>query len=192
VLLTEEQAKLVETEWSSFSHPQIRPNLNVEEMEKIRPKLAQRFGRAPSDGDVAWAYLNKMAGDAAKKRQWGLYRNTRLSMGAALEQEGKLSRSFCFYLEACYLDLNGPQNVGEIVSFGKHSFFPNEPNFKASAVVLSPSVIDKLLEIINRLRLGEDQVRLEFMKTAERDYQNLKLPVSPDKAWETLSASLYV
>ena len=191
VLVTEEQSRLLEAEWSSFSRERIAPMLNREEMEKLRPLLAEKFGKTPSDKDVAWAYLNHKTIDHAKHRQWGLYRNTRLSMAAVLEDEGKLEAALRHYLEVCYLDLNGPQNRGQIVTNGKSRLGPG-CDFLLEDAFLAPAVVGKVMEIILALKLDEHHVRNDFMHFATREMRGLKPPVSPERAWEKLSAELFV
>jgi uncharacterized Zn finger protein (UPF0148 family) len=191
VLVTEEQARLLEAEWSSFPRGRITPMLNQEEMEKLRPLLAEKFSKPPSDRDIAWAYLNQKTLDHAKHRRWGLYRNTRLSMAAVLDDEGKLEAALGYYLDVCYLDLNGPQNRGQIVTNGKSKVAPGH-DFLLEDAFLAPAVVAKITEIILALKLNEHQVRNDFMHFAKREMHGLKPPVSPERAWEKLSAELYL
>jgi DNA-directed RNA polymerase subunit RPC12/RpoP len=98
VLVTEEQAKLLQNEWGSFPRARISPSLDKQEMEKCRERLAEKFGKSPPDMDVAWAYLNQETMHHAKQRDWGLYRNTRLSMAAILEDHQKPAEALKYYL----------------------------------------------------------------------------------------------
>ncbi len=190
VLVTEEQARVLEAEWLSFARVQIRPTLNQEEMERIRPLLAKKFGKPPSDSDVAWAYLNQKTLDYARHRQWGLYRNTRLSMAAVLEEKGKLEAALRHYLEVCYLDVNGPQNRGQVVTRGKSTVAPG-CDFSLEDAFLAPAIVDKIMEIILALKLDEHRVRDDFMHFAEPEFRGLRLPVTPKIAWDKLAAELY-
>jgi hypothetical protein len=126
-----------------------------------------------------------------KYRQWGLYRNNRLSKGAALEGDVKLSAALRHYLEVCYLDLNGPQNRGRLVTDEKTSVLPGM-DFDIRYASLAPTVINKIIELILVLKLDENQVLREFMDVASRYGSDLSLAVSPGKAWEQLSSELYV
>jgi DNA-directed RNA polymerase subunit RPC12/RpoP len=190
VLVTEDQAKLLQNEWNNFPRARISPFLDYQEMEKCRERLAEKFGKSPSDKDVAWAYLNQETMRHAKQRNWGLYTNTRLSMAAILEEHEKPAEALKYYLEVCYLDLNGPQNTGGadpelLTSLSMQDFMIND-------AFLAPAVIDKILEIVLVLKLDENQIYQEFMQVAERNKANLKLPVSPETAWKKLSAELYL
>jgi DNA-directed RNA polymerase subunit RPC12/RpoP len=97
VLVTDEQAQLIQKEWASFPRARIPAYLDEEEMEKCRKRLAEKFGKSPSDIDVAWDYLHQEAIRHAKKRDWGLYRNTRLSMAAILEKDEKPAEALKYY-----------------------------------------------------------------------------------------------
>ncbi len=154
-------------------------------MDKLKPMLAKKFSKPPSDDDLAWAYLNKKTLDYVKHRQWGLYRNTWLSMAAVLEQKGELDDALRLYLEVCYLDLNGPQNRGDMPLSGMRDFMVN-------VAFLAPAVVAKVLEMIFALKLDEHQVGSNFMQIAEHNNHNLKLPLSPTETWRKLSAELYV
>lgn len=191
VLVTEEQAKLLQNEWESFPRARISPHLDYQEMEKCRERLSKKFGKSPSDMDGAWAYLNQETMRHAKQRDWGLYRNTRLSMAAILEKDEKPVEALKYYLEVCYLDLNGSQNTGGIGDPELRASL-NVRDFTIEDAFLAPAIIDKILEIILGLKFDENQVCQEFMKVSERNSANLKLPVSPETAWEKLSAEFYL
>lgn len=112
-------------------------------------------------------------------------------MAAILEKDEKPAQALKYYLEVCYLDLNGPQNTGGIQDQELRTSL-NVQDFTIEDAFLAPAVIDKILEIILGLKLDENQVRQEFMQVAERNSNNLKLRVSAETAWEKLSAELYL
>ncbi len=111
-------------------------------------------------------------------------------MAAILEKHEKLSGALRHYLEVCYLDLNGPQNTGGMEDPELRAAI-NVRDFMIEDAFLAPAVIDKILQIILRVNLDEDQVHQQFMEVAELNRANLKLPVSPEIAWNKLSAELY-
>ena len=141
--------------------------------------------------DVAWAYLNQETMRHARQSDWGLYRNARLSMAAILEQYEKPAEALKYYLEVCYLDLNGPQNTGGIDDPQLRASL-NVQDFTIEDAFLAPAVINKILEIILGLKLDENQVRQEFIQMAERNSANLKLHISPETAWIKLSVEFYL
>lgn len=112
-------------------------------------------------------------------------------MAAILERYERAAEALKYYLEVCYLDLNGPQNTGGIEDPELRTSL-NVHDFMIEDAFLAPAVIDKILEIILGLKLDENQVCQKFMRVAERNSANLKLPVSPETAWEKLSAELYL
>ena len=112
-------------------------------------------------------------------------------MAAILEKDEKPVEALKYYLEVCYLDLNGPQNTGGIEDPELRASL-NLQDFMIEDAFLAGAVIDKILEIILALKLDENKVCQEFMRVAERNSVNLKLSVSPETAWEKLSAELYL
>lgn len=182
VLVTEEQANLLQAEWSGFERVSISPHLDPQLMEKHRQRLQEKFKQVPSEQDVAWAYLNSEGLNHAKQRNWGLYRNGRLSMAAVLEKGGSFLKSLRFYFEVSYLDLNGPENGGGS---------PYSRDFDIKNAFLAPAVIAKTLELIAKLKMEEEQVHQLFKEMAELNYKNLKLPIAPAAAWTKLSSQFY-
>jgi len=112
-------------------------------------------------------------------------------MAAILEQYEKPAEALKYYLEVCYLDLNGPQNTGGIDDPQLRASL-NVQDFTIEDAFLAPAVINKILEIILGLKLDENQVRQEFIQMAERNSANLKLHISPETAWIKLSVEFYL
>ena len=111
-------------------------------------------------------------------------------MAAVLELEGKTSRALSFYFEHCYLCLNGPRNIGKIITNGRTSFARGEPMFRPSEGLIGPVVIQKVRELIERLDLDDEAERKIFMVEADRVYRGMKAPLSPEEAWEMLASQL--
>jgi len=191
VLVTEEEANLLENEWANFPRPTISLFLDNEKMQKCREQLAEKLGCAPSDEDVALTHLNQEMMNHAKRRDWGLYRNTKLSVAALLERNQKPEKALRFYFEVCYLDLNGPQNTGGVNDPALRTSL-NVQDFNLKDAWLAPALVDKILELILILRHNEAQVYKDFMSVAEIASRNLKLPVLPQKAWDEISAGIYI
>ena len=112
-------------------------------------------------------------------------------MAALLEKYQKPTEALKYYIEVCYLDLNGPENTGGIKDADLRASL-NIRDFNIEGADLAPAVIDKILEIIIGLKLDEKQVLQQFMQVAERNHINLKLPLSPEKAWKRFSDELYL
>ncbi len=184
VLLTEQEAKVVELEWSRYRHVTIKVYVDQGEFEKQRDSLTKSLGRAPSSAEATWPALVQEAAAHVAKKNWGFYRNTLLSTAAFLEEEGKPAEAFGYYLEICFIDLNGPRNTG-----GYH--LPEYPDFSCDLAFLAPAVVSKIGELILLLKLNEYAVRDKFMHVAERFGKGLALPVGPSAAWNALSSEFY-
>jgi hypothetical protein len=191
VLVTEEQAKVLQNEWGSCSRTSILPSLDKQEMEKCRKLLIEKFAKSPSDVDVAWAYLNQETLRHANQRDWGHYRNTRLSMAIILEKYENPAEALKYYLEVCYLDLNGPQNTSGIEGQKLRTSLKVQ-DFMIEDGFLAPAIIAKIIEIILGLKFDEDKVCQVFLQVAERSRKNLKLPVLPETAWRKVSDEIYI
>ncbi|MES2255139.1 MAG: hypothetical protein V4559_08870 [Pseudomonadota bacterium] len=185
VLLTEQEAKIVEGQWARFKHVTIRVFVDQAEFEKQRASLTKSLGRAPTSSEITWPALAQEAAAHAAKRNWGLYRNTHLSMAAFLEEEGKRDEAFDQYLEVCVVDLNGPRNTGGYS-------VPEYPDFSPNLAFLAPAVISKVGELILLLKLDEHELRDRFFGIAERLGEKLSLPFSLVAGWTTLSSEFYV
>jgi hypothetical protein len=155
------------------------------EFEKQRASLARSLDRVPTSSEITWPALTHEAAAHAAKRNWGLYRNTHLSMAAFLEEEGTPDEAFNQYLEVCVFDLNGPRNTGGYS-------VPEYPDFSPDLALVAPAVISKVGELILRLKLDEHEVRGRFLGIATRYGEKLSLPVAPMAAWATLSSEFYV
>jgi DNA-directed RNA polymerase subunit RPC12/RpoP len=191
VLVTHNQADQLEAEWSGFTRARITPSLDRHAMERLRPLLAKKFGQPPSDADVAWAYLNQASAENTRQRQWGLYRNSRLSMAAFLEGEGKLDAALNHYFEVCCLDQNGACNRIQIIADDKTTVAPGS-DFQSDIGYLNPLIVAKITELIIGLKLDEEQVRNRVVRFAEGAIKGLKPPMSAEAVWAKLSAELYV
>ena len=107
VLVTDNQAELIEEQWSIVNGTHDEYLARKQKIEGERSRLAKQFSRAPSENDVKWGLLNKEVTEHAVNGMWGLYRNTRFQMAELLRKEGKLKQALFTYCWVCYLDLNG-------------------------------------------------------------------------------------
>lgn len=188
VLLTEAQAQLVEEQWAIVdgTHEEYVKRRQLAEKEKT--KLMERFGRAPSKNDLKWALLNKEIVEHARKENWGFYRNARFQMAEILRKESKLKAALSMYLWVCYLDLNGPDNAEGRKEFGLLDKFPP---FSVKRAFSAPGIIGHVEKLVAQLNLGQEETQKLFFEMADREYQALKLPLSPVQAWEKLKQELF-
>ena len=180
VLVTLNQASEIEAQWCNFHRSYIYDHIDPKQIEIERDAYFKKKGIMLSDIDVKWSILNRELLEHAKNGDWGLFRNTRLSMGSVLEYDNKIKEALQTYLEVCYIDINGPRNLG-----GCHDpellkkFLP----FSAEEAFLAPAVVTKILELLAILHFDYENVKTVFMEVAGKLYVNLKLPVSPVQGW---------
>ena len=193
ILVTEEQTEMIEEQWSivNGTHKEYIAQKENERrvIEKEKRALEKRFGREPSENDIQWSLLNKDLLIHSKNHDWGLFRNTKFSMGEMLRQESKAKQALSLYFEVCYLDLNGPNNMGGITDKELVKEFPAW-NPKGDGM-LAPGIIDRILKIINKLELDRVKSHELFISNANKLHKNLKLPVLPQTAWNKLVKELF-
>lgn len=186
VVVTEAEAEQIEEEWSIVAGTHEEYIANKQRIEHEREALKRKFGREPSNGDVQWSLLNKDLITHASHCDWGFYRNTRLTMAELLRRELKLRDSLLTYLEVCYIDLNGPNNLGGMG--GKE--MPGFPAFDPQTGMLAPGIIYELKRMQNKL--GTSVVDLQKMYTSHNQIvrQSLKLPLTTEITWRCLDKTL--
>ena len=120
---------------------------------------------------------------------WGLYRNQVLSIGDSL-RKGASELWPQFYLEVCYIDLNGPNNVGKLnVPKLAREFPPFNPRSRIYAF-LAPGILDRLRRWIEETGQDEPAIKRGFLVRAQRVHDLLHLPLGPEAAWEKLWRAL--
>jgi len=182
VLVTLDQASEIEVQWTNFPRSYIYDHIDPKEIEIQRNEYYKKKGVVLSDNDVKWSILNQELLQHSKNADWGLYRNTRLSMGSVLEHEGKVNEALHTYIEVCYIDINGPNNLGGLPR--DPELLKEYPPFSSEESFLAPAVITKIVELSGMLHLKHDDIKTVFMETAGTVFRNLKLPVTPVQAWE--------
>lgn len=132
--------------------------------------------------------LNGIASEKAVEMQWGLFRNVRISMGDLLKQEGKLEKALFFYLEVCYLDINGATNTTN-----RPKLLEEYPPFRPQDGQLFPGIVHYVEEISHELNLSIKDIKVKFIEHNNRLYKgNSLVPLSADKAWVSLEKELLV
>ena len=158
----------------------------VDTFEAEKERLRKKFETEPSNGDVKWSLLNKSIAMHVKEQQWGLYRNDLFDMAEILRKESKGLRALDKYFEVCYLDLNGPNNIG----ISDPDILAEFPPFSPDNIFLAPFVTDRIKRLTKELSLDFDKAKSRFIKVASGMEKRLKLPVNSDIAWEQLRAEL--
>jgi ribosomal protein L40E len=115
-LVTQEQADEIEEEWTIHYEANDLDESDRERFEQIRQAIKEKYGREVPKKlhsalhDIRWSSYNREGLDSIRKSNFGLFRNTRLRMAQQMKEEKKYKRALEFYLEVCYIDLNGPRN----------------------------------------------------------------------------------
>jgi hypothetical protein len=188
VLVTEQQADLIEEQWSivNGTHEVYLAQKRKTEAEQAR--LAKQFGKTPSENDIKWGLLGKDALEHAVNGNWGFYRNARFQMAEVLRNESKLKQALSFYCWVCYLDLNGPRNTSGMID---KELLREFPPFSPKEGFLAPGIISRIARIIEKLKLDQEGVSLMFQEVAANDFKGLNLPLPPKVAWETVKQELF-
>lgn len=187
ILIREDQIEAIEEQWAILNGTHEQFIESREEYAKEKYALRNKFGGEPSENDVKWSILNKELLKYAQDFKWGLYRNTRLSMGDILNKESKKLEALDTYLEVCYLDVNGPNNCGSL----DPKLLLKYPPFNPKMAFLAPAVISYINKIIDQQKLTEKQVEQRFIRIAEQTFESLDLPVNPEDAWNTLKKEIF-
>ncbi len=86
VLVTEAEVEEIEEQWSIVNGTHDEYLAQKSRFARERVKLAQRFGREPTENDVRWSLLNQELIQHAKQENWGLFRNAKFEMAEILGQ----------------------------------------------------------------------------------------------------------
>lgn len=103
-------------------------------------------------------------------------------------KENKYEQSLTIQLEVCYLDLNGPRNMGERQDPEiLRQFPPFDPDLDG---LLAPLVIKRVNQLIQLLDFSTEDTKELFENIALKLHENLRLPMSPEEAWQQIDAEL--
>lgn len=187
MILKEEQLENYEKEREIFYE-----NKWIEDFFKRYGTTLEEEKRKSTSGssypyDIAWGMLNHVAMENAANMQWELFRNVRVDMGDLLKKEGKPKKSLLFYLEVCYLDINGSTNTTTNPQLLKEfpSFRPKDFGF------LAPGILAYVEMLSEELNLSLEEIKAQFIEHNNRSYKdNHLIPLKPEKAWITLEKEL--
>ena len=190
VLVTEAQSEQIEEQWSIVNGTHETYLLVKRRFAEEKARLAKRFGREPSDDDVQWGLLNQELLDNAQQRNWGFFRNTKFAMAEILKKENRLSAALAGYLEVCYIDLNGPNNIGGITDGELLGEYPPW-NPQVATAELAPGLVDRLMRVIEKAAMNQTAVEKLYCEKASVLHASLRLPLSPADAWPQIRDALF-
>jgi|LDZS01.1.fsa_nt_gi hypothetical protein len=195
VVVTKEEADKIDEEWTIVNGTHDIYIAEKKRFEKEKEALRKRFnGREPSNNDVEWSLLNKDLIKHAKIDNWGFYRNIRFQMADILNSENKLKEALQTYLEVCYLDLNGPNNIGSVGGrelLNELDLLDDFPPFDPGKGLLAPGVMRRIQRIVKKLDVRREELKPEFLNHNARIQKSLKLPMAPEECWAKIESEIW-
>lgn len=168
--------------------------------EDARARLRKKFGGEPSKSDVNWSLLIDDLVQHANRKQWGLYRNTKLAMAQQLTEEGKTRAALDAWMEVAYLDMNGANNAAsemteteleqmdrDFVAMGGEKL-PRP--FDLRYADLLPHTVGQVQDCCQTLGASIDEAKLIFESACKRAPAKSLHPLSPAQAWLQLREAL--
>jgi hypothetical protein len=149
-------------------------------------RVARRRARSATGSAPA---LTEEQQQHLRKRQLGLYRNTRLTQAESLKRVGDHGGALDMYLRVAWLDQNGPNNVP--LFDGK----PSGKAFDSSQVFIAPGIVHAIAQGANSLELDFATLRERFVTCGQREIaaiSPLKAVIAHEEAWALLEAYLKI
>lgn len=136
---------------------------------------------AESPSESLWSVVTQDMIQHAAQRQWGLFRNDLYGLADVARRNGNHEVALELFLDVCYIDTNGPNNVG---LWTDGSPVPGEENWQVDMGFLAPVPLGYLRSL--SLKLGQPLERSldEYAPRAAELQNELKLPL----AWESSRA----
>jgi hypothetical protein len=186
MILKEEQIQNLESEKEKYYNDKWIEDFFKRYETTFEQEKAKVSSSSPYPYDVAWGMLNRVAMENAAKMQFGLYRNVRMDMGELLKREGKEKRALHFYLEVCYLDINGATNTTN-----NPQLIKKYPPFQMDLAFLAPGILAHVESILEELNMSLNEVKEEFIRHNHQLYKdNVLVPISAEKAWKTFEKEM--
>jgi hypothetical protein len=187
VVVTPNEAEMLDEQWAMGEGRYEELQRAKQRRSQARVSLAEKFGQAPSEGDVEWKLLNEDLLTSASKQDWPKYRDTKHAMAQLLSRENKHKHALATLLEVCFLDINGPINVKADRWRGvSEQLGPWTPKFGR----LNSRVVERIIRTARAGDLTSEAVHSLFVERATVVRQALHLPVGVDAGWGQLNAAL--
>jgi DNA-directed RNA polymerase subunit RPC12/RpoP len=183
VLATQTQAAEIDAEFALMANIGGQELEGTPEYEQARNVLKNETGSEPADQHIKWRILTNLRAQHAQEGNWGLFRNDTLLMGDVMKGIPNMQRALEYYLQVCYLDVNGPNNTGGYQSAEFTAFSPD-----TGSSFVAPAVIDYIRSIAETEKRPIAQVEQIFVETNTRLNKKLELPLTPEEAWPRLEA----
>jgi predicted RNA-binding Zn-ribbon protein involved in translation (DUF1610 family) len=161
VVVTKEEADTIDLEWEVLNGRGDEAIRKMLHSKAVRANLPSQF----SDADVQWRVLNDDLLMYAKSGDMYSYQQTRFAQAEHLREEGNLGQALDFYLDAAYLNINGPQSEPSTKWLPETYFAPQG------------IAIDYVRSLCERLNISYDKALTEHVRLATASEKSLKLPV---------------
>jgi len=172
VLVTDREKEEVDKQWRLCN--QVYESLKILKGSKYIESI-RTLPNLQSLNNAKWELFQDRYLKYMKNKKWGFYRNNEFNRAILLKDEGKLEYALSFFLEVCYLDLNGSNNMGE---------------FNTKISFLASGVIWEINDLIFKLKLSNSEVKELFFKTNKERKPFKNMPVSIKEAWGKLIKEL--
>lgn len=116
---------------------------------------------------------------------WGLFRNSIMGLADLKYREKQFDVALRLYIQVCFIDLNGPRNIGGFEDDKRIKGFVKKEAFQA------PAILNRVGLSATKLGLELDQVKLVFMECASEIQKELNLDYNLEIAWKKISRGAF-
>jgi len=188
VLVTEEQLDLIEEQWAIANGTHERFLEGRRFRDEVRRQLTMRLGRVPLPHEMERAVLEEEAAGCVQTHDWGAYRNARMNIGFLMRDNGDPQGAISELLQVCYLDLNGPRNLGGLMN--DPALLRKYKPFVTTEGELVPGIVAPLAEIVADTEIASENLMQMFFEVGNKLHDQLSLPIKPETAWSLLIGKL--
>ncbi len=182
ILVKESELERVEELWAikNGTHEDFLNKRKKYDDEKAFLRI--KLNREPTDVDIQLSLLQKELPVHSENGDWGLYRNSKMSIAKLFFKAEKYEAALKEYLEVQFIDLNGPNNAIRI------SGVPSKacPSFTPDSAFIAPGIVREIERTLNKLNRDVTSIEDEFMSYGETLKREFHLPLSAKAAWKKL------
>lgn len=180
IWITESQLTEVEEQWAIVNGEHEEYLREKKRKQKIAKRLKEQQGSVPSREMIELQVMKEQAEEFERKKQMGLARNKRMEIAEYFEECSRPEEALQAYFEVCFLDANGPRNVGDVAGSER------PPSFSLDVALVSPGVIKRIANLVEKLEYSPEKIKEEYFEAAHNTEQRLNevaLQKSPPEAW---------
>ncbi len=144
--------------------------------------LRRKLNSEPTNLDIQLSLLQKQLPVHAENCDWGLYRNSKMSIAKLFFKTEKYEAALKEYLEVQFIYLNGPNNAIRMNGVPLKGY----PAFTPDSAFIAPGIVYEIERTLKKLNRDVASIEDEFISYNEILRKALKLPLSAKTAWEKL------